>query len=78
MLVLARKCGEAIVIADGTIVLTILESRGDHVRIGVEAPPEVTVHRHEVWERIQNESKDAGVDGASGPATASASVAVST
>ena len=77
MLVLARKRGEAIVIADGTIVLTILESRGDHVRNGVEAPPEVTVHRREVWERVQNESKDAGVESASGPAAASASAAAS-
>lgn len=55
MLVLARKCGEAIVIPEANIVITILEKHGDRVRVGIDAPPEVTVHRREIWERIQRE-----------------------
>jgi carbon storage regulator len=53
MLVLARKCGEQIVIPEAGIVLTILQVRGERVRVGIEAPAEVAIHRREVWERIQ-------------------------
>ena len=55
MLVLARKCGEAIVIPEANVVITILEKHGDRIRVGIEAPPDVLVHRREVWERIQTE-----------------------
>jgi carbon storage regulator len=51
MLVLSRKAGEQIVISD-TITITIVEIRGDKVRIGIEAPPDVVVHRQEVWDAI--------------------------
>lgn len=51
MLVLTRKANESIVIG-GNVVVTILEVKGDQVRIGVRAPREVTVHRHEVFEQI--------------------------
>ena len=54
MLVLSRKKDESIVIAEN-IVLTILEIRGDKVRLGIEAPKDVPVHRQEVWEAIQRE-----------------------
>ncbi len=55
MLVLSRKKDEKIVIGD-SISIMIVEIRGDKVRLGVEAPREVTVHRQEVYEAIQRES----------------------
>ncbi len=51
MLVLSRKRDEKIVIGD-SIVITIVEIRGDKVRLGIEAPPHVPVHRHEVYAAI--------------------------
>ena len=51
MLVLSRKKNESIVINDD-IKVTIVEIRGDKVRIGVEAPASVSVHRQEVWQAI--------------------------
>lgn len=60
MLVLSRKCEQKIVIND-EIVITVVEIRGDKVRIGIEAPPEVPVHRREVYDAIQkNAEKAAG------------------
>jgi len=50
MLVLSRRVGEAIVI-DDTIRITILEVRGDRVRVGIAAPPTVTVDRLEIHQR---------------------------
>lgn len=52
MLVLSRKKGENIVINEN-IVITVVEVRGDKVRIGVVAPKDVIVHREEVFEAIQ-------------------------
>jgi len=52
MLVLSRRQGESIVLADN-IIVTIMEIRGDLVRIGVDAPPGMTVHRQEVYQAIQ-------------------------
>lgn len=52
MLVLTRKKDEQLLIGDG-IVITIVEIRGDRVRLGIEAPREVPVHRKEVLEAIQ-------------------------
>ena len=49
MLVLSRKKNESIVI-DDNIVITIIEIRGDKVRLGIEAPREMSVHREEVYE----------------------------
>lgn len=54
MLVLTRKRNETIVIGDHIRITVILVS-GDRVRLGVEAPPEVSVHRLEIHERIQIE-----------------------
>ncbi len=50
MLVLTRRLGEQIVI-DGTVRVTIVALRGDRVRIGVTAPPRITVNRQEVQDR---------------------------
>ncbi|WP_339733750.1 carbon storage regulator CsrA [uncultured Gimesia sp.] len=54
MLVLSRKKNEKIII-DENIVITIVEIRGDKVRLGIEAPREVPIHRSEVYEAIQKE-----------------------
>ncbi|MBY0460885.1 MAG: carbon storage regulator CsrA [Gemmataceae bacterium] len=51
MLVLSRKKNETIVI-NNDIVITVVEIRGDKVRIGIEAPKDVPVHRQEVYEAI--------------------------
>lgn len=55
MLVLSRKKNESIVIGEGedAITIVIVEIRGDKVRLGVEAPKEVPVHRREVYEAIR-------------------------
>jgi carbon storage regulator len=59
MLVLTRRMGETIRIGPH-IVVTILGVNGAHVRIGVEAPRDVEVHREEVFERIKHERTTAG------------------
>ncbi len=56
MLVLSRKKNESIIIND-VITVTVVEIRGDKVRLGIEAPKEVTVHRREVYEAIQNQQR---------------------
>ena len=56
MLVLSRKKNESIIINDH-IVVTVVEIRGDKVRLGIDAPKDVTVHRREVYEAIQNQAK---------------------
>ncbi len=55
MLVLSRQRDESIIIGDN-IVITVVDIRGDKVRLGIEAPKEVPVHRREVYEAIQRES----------------------
>lgn len=57
MLVLSRKKNESIVIGDA-IIIAIVEIRGDKVRLGFQAPKEISVHRSEVWEAIHQEEKD--------------------
>lgn len=59
MLVLSRKKNESIIINDD-ITIVVVEIRGDKVRLGVEAPKDVTVHRQEVYDAIRrsNESMD--------------------
>jgi carbon storage regulator len=52
MLVLSRKSGESIIICEN-IVLTVVEVRGDKVRLGIEAPRDVPVHRREVYDAIK-------------------------
>jgi len=58
MLVLSRKANETIVIGDD-IVVTVVEIRHDRVRLGIEAPREVTVHRREVYEKMKGGSLQA-------------------
>lgn len=54
MLILTRRVGEAIVI-DEEVTVTVLGVKGNQVRIGVNAPKTVAVHREEIFERIKNE-----------------------
>ena len=61
MLVLSRKKDERIRIGD-TIVITIVEIRGDKIRIGIEDPANVPVHRQEVYEAIQREKLTTGTE----------------
>ena len=58
MLVLSRKIGESIVI-DGRIHVKIVRVEGEVVKIGIEAPMDVPVHRLEVYQEIQNSNKQA-------------------
>ena len=61
MLVLSRKKNESIVINDD-ITIVVVEIRGDKVRLGVEAPKEVPVHRNEVYEAIRRNQQQASGD----------------
>jgi carbon storage regulator len=64
MLVLSRKKDEKIIIGDNITVM-VIEIRGDKVRLGIEAPKEVTVHRQEVYDAIkreQDEKRDSPID----------------
>jgi carbon storage regulator len=54
MLVLSRKLNESIVINDN-VVVTVLGVQGDRVRLGINAPVEIPVHRQEVYEKMQSE-----------------------
>ncbi len=56
MLILSRKLNEKIVIADG-IVVSIIEIRGDQVKLGIEAPKTVKVFRQEIYDAIQAENR---------------------
>jgi len=56
MLVLSRKKNEAIIINDD-ITIVVVEIRGDKVRLGINAPKEIPVHRQEVYEAIQRKQK---------------------
>jgi len=58
MLLLSRQRDESIVIGDN-IWVTIVDIRGDKVRLGIEAPSEISVHRREVYEAIQRENQKA-------------------
>lgn len=58
MLVLSRQRDESIIIGDN-VVVTIVDVRGDKVRLGIDAPREVSVHRREVYEAIQRENQQA-------------------
>ena len=55
MLVLSRQRDESIIIGDN-IVITVVDIRGDKVRLGIQAPTEIPVHRQEVYELIQREN----------------------
>jgi carbon storage regulator len=58
VLVLSRRAGESIVIGDD-VVVTVLEVRGDVVRVGIDAPRSVRVHREEVYRELQEANRAA-------------------
>jgi carbon storage regulator len=58
MLVLTRKTGQKIIIAN-EIEITILETKGDAVKIGIEAPKQITIYREEIFEEIKKSNRQA-------------------
>ena len=59
MLILTRRVGEAVMIGDN-VTVTVLDIKGSQVRLGVNAPKEVSVHREEIFDRIKREGDDDG------------------
>lgn len=65
MLILTRRVGESIVIGNSAeradnAVVTVLGVKGNHVRVGITASPNVAIHREEIYERIKEEQRQAG------------------
>lgn len=71
MLILTRKVGQSIVIDDDTVV-TVIEASGEQVRLGVDAPRHIAVHREEVYSQISRENEAARGSDAAGLLTGSA------
>ena len=57
MLILTRRVGESLMIGD-EVTVTVLEANGNQVRIGINAPKHVAVHREEIFNRIKNDTDD--------------------
>ena len=69
MLILTRRVGENVIVGDD-IVISVIEVRGDAVRIGIQAPRSVTVHREEVWLELQKANEQAASSSDTGIAAA--------
>ena len=57
MLVMSRTPDETIVIDEGRVVITIIETRQGNVKLGIDAPSDITIHRGEIQERVDNARK---------------------
>lgn len=62
MLVLTRRAGESVMIGDD-VVITVLEARGDVIRLGIQAPRDVQVHREEVYRELRDVNREAASPG---------------
>jgi carbon storage regulator len=72
MLILTRRVGETVMIGND-ITVTVLGVKGNQVRVGVNAPKEVAVHREEIYERIKREEQQAAGGAAKRPLTGAGS-----
>jgi carbon storage regulator len=66
MLILTRRVGETLMIGD-EVTVTVLGVKGNQVRIGVNAPRDVAVHREEIYERIKRERAEQASESGAGP-----------
>jgi carbon storage regulator len=57
MLILTRRIGEKLIVG-GNVTVTVLSIRGNQIRMGIDAPPEVKVHREEIYQKIQTEQAE--------------------
>jgi carbon storage regulator len=64
MLILTRRVGETVMIGDD-VTITVLGVKGNQVRVGINAPKHVAVHREEIYERIKREQQGGGSEGGS-------------
>jgi len=62
MLILTRRVGETLMVGDD-VSITVLGVKGNQVRIGINAPKEIPVHREEIYNRIKNEEKNSDPEG---------------
>lgn len=61
MLILSRRLGESVIV-NNDIVITVVKVQGDKVRIGIEAPKEIPVHRKEIQDRVNNEKAQSEIE----------------
>jgi carbon storage regulator len=59
LLILTRKVGESITIGDGSITVSVVEVKGRQVRLGIDAPPELPIHRQEIFDKIREANEQA-------------------
>jgi len=59
MLILTRRVGESIIVGDD-VTITVLGVKGNQIRLGVNAPKDISVHREEIYQRIKQEQRDNG------------------
>ena len=61
MLILTRRVGETLMIGDD-VTITVLSAKGSNIRIGINAPKEVAVHREEIYQKIANQQREESQD----------------
>ncbi len=59
MLILTRKVGESITIGDGSISVSVMEIKGRQVRLGIDAPADLPIHRQEIFQKIKEANEQA-------------------